>query len=287
MPLLSHGDAGPTASATSSSDQPGLERMLDAARWRHLHLDWIDPLLLIEETPFLKLTNGRTLLACLGCPPEIPHRAWIRVLAVSRAIELHRAWDHLWPAAVQAASGLDLHTIDILRSASWMTSLLETAGFEVTDEVVFLELENVQPVSSSPPPGAIRPLTPDDLPALLSLDARAFPEPWRMSPRSLQAACRSAAYASVVEYQDEIVGYQITSHSPYSAHLSRLAVSADRTRRGLGTALTLDAMHTLSQQAPYRWTVNTQASNQPALALYQRLGFRFSGVRYPMHTIRL
>lgn len=287
MPLFAHGDAALAVSATSSSDKPALERMIDAARWRHLHLDWFDPLLLIEEPPFLKLSNGRTLVACLACPPEIPRRAWIRVLAISRAVGLSQAWDHLWPAAVQHAGKAGLNTIDVLLSARWMVPLLESAGFEAADEVVFLELEDMRPSPSPLPQAAIRTITPDDLPALLRLDTQAFPEPWRMSGRSLRAACSGAAYASLAEDQGEIVGYQITSRSPYSAHLSRLAVAANRTRRGLGTALTLDAMRTLHQQAPLRWTVNTQASNQPALALYQRLGFRLSGARYPMHTIHL
>jgi [ribosomal protein S18]-alanine N-acetyltransferase len=287
MPLFPRGDPALAVSATSSSDKPGLERMIDAARWRHLHLDWFDPLLLIEETPFLKLTNGRRLVACLGCPPEGPRRAWIRVFAVSHAVELHQAWDHLWPAAAQAATTIGVNTIDVLLSASWMATLVEADGFSLADEVVFLEQENVHPLPGSAPLGTIRPVTSEDLPALLSLDAQAFPEPWRMSQRSLQAACRSSAYASLIEHQHEILGYQITSRSPYSAHLSRLAVATAYTRCGLGTALTQDALRTLGQQASYRWTVNTQASNQPALALYQQLGFRPSGVRYPMHTIQL
>jgi len=287
VPLFPRGEAALAAAATSSSDKPDLERMIDAARWRHLHLDWFDPLLLVEETPFLKLTSARRLVACLGCPPEAPRRAWIRVFAVSRAIELHQAWDRLWPAAAQSAAKTGVSTIDVLLSASWMTALVAAAGFALADEVVFLEQEDVQPLPSSPPLGAIRPVTAEDLPALLSLDTQAFPEPWRMSPRGLQAAWHSAAYASLVEHQHEILGYQITSRSPYSAHLSRLAVAAAHARCGLGTALTQDAMRTLGRQAPQRWTVNTQASNLPALALYQRLGFRPNGVRYPMHTIQL
>jgi ribosomal-protein-alanine N-acetyltransferase len=286
MPLFARG-ASLAVSATSSHDKAALERMIDAARWRHLHLDWFDPLLLIEETPFLKLARGHTLLACLACPPEIPHHGWIRVLAVAGAVELQQAWDHLWPNVVQAARKVGLSTIAVLQSASWLTPLIGTAGFEITDEVVFLERDNVSSSPSTPPLGSIRGMTLDDLPALLRLDAQAFPEPWQMSRRSLQAALRSAAYASLLECQGEILGYQITSRSPYSAHLSRLAVAAGRKRLGLGTALTLDAMRTLAGQAPTRWTVNTQASNQAALALYQRLGFRLTGVRYAMHTLHL
>ena len=287
MPLFPRSDAGLTASATTPNDRDSLERMVDGARWRHLHLDWFDPLLLVEESPFLKLTQGRTLVACLGCPPELPNRSWIRVLAVSRAIELGRAWDHLWPAARQQAAKLDLNTIDVLLSASWLGSLVSAAGFEAADEVIFLELGDAHPIARPPRIGVIRPLTQNDLPALLALDTHAFSEPWRMSRRSLQAACSSAAYASLIELQGEVIGYQITSLSPYGAHLSRLAVAAGSTRGGLGTALTLDAMQTLGKQAPARWTVNTQASNAPALALYRRLGFRESGLRYSMHTIRL
>jgi ribosomal-protein-alanine N-acetyltransferase len=130
-------------------------------------------------------------------------------------------------------------------------------------------------------------MTADDIPAVLQLDTAAFPVPWRMSPRSLRAALNTAAYASLYELSGGIVAYQITSHSLYSAHLSRLAVAAEHARRGFGTALTLDAVRALAPRAPERWTVNTQASNQPAQELYRHLGFRETGVRYPMHTVHL
>jgi ribosomal-protein-alanine N-acetyltransferase len=287
MALFSRGDAALTASATTPDDRPGLQGMIDAARWRHLHLDWSDPLLLVEEPPFLKLTQGRSIVACLGCPPELADRSWIRLLAVSRAIDLHRAWDCLWPEAIRQAASLGLHTIDVLLSARWMESLVSSAGFEAADEVVFLERGDSHPDANRPRTGVIRPMTEADLPAVLALDSHAFSAPWRMSRRNLQAACDSAAYASVIDRQGEILGYQITSLSPYSAHLSRLAVAAGFARAGLGSALTLDAMRYLGRQAPARWTVNTQASNGPALALYRRLGFRETGIRYPMYSHRL
>lgn len=287
MLFFPRGDAALSVIPTTSRDRQGLERMIDGARWRHLHLDWYDPLLVIDETPFLKITRGSTILGCLGCPPEIPGRAWIRVLAVSRGLDLQTSWDQLWSATTRAAKQASLQTIDILLSARWMAPLLSDAGFQRSDEVVFFEQQASFPPPSPPASGIIRPMTADDVPAVLRLDGSAFDVPWRMSPRSLRAALKTAAYASLYELEGEIVGYQVTSHSPYSAHLSRLAVAAEHARCGLGTALTLDAVRALAPRAPERWTVNTQASNQPAQALYRQLGFRETGVHYPMHTIHL
>ncbi|MCJ7513290.1 MAG: GNAT family N-acetyltransferase [Anaerolineales bacterium] len=276
-----------TVSPTTPADRQDLERLLDAARWRHLHLDWFDPVLLIEEAPFLKLANSRSVLACLGCPPEFPHRTWIRVFAAAGAVGLQEAWDHLWPATLQAAQAIGLRTFEALVTAAWMAPLLSAAGFVTSDEVVFLERDGARPLRRAPSLGEIRSVSAQDLPALVELDAQAFPESWRISWRSLQAAWSSAAHASLVDFGGEILGYQITSLSPTSAHLSRLAVAPDRARQGLGAALTLDSMDVLSQMGASRWTVNTQASNLPALGLYQRLGFRENGLRYPVYTARL
>src|SRR5205807_216631 len=59
-----------------------------------------------------------------------------------------------------------------------------------------------------------------------------------------------------------------------SGYLQRLAVHPDRQRAGLGRALTLDGLRWMRRHGGAQAAVNTQVGNEPALALYQRLGFR-------------
>ncbi len=287
-PSLRSGPAArPSVRPTRREDRGALERLIDSARWRHLHLDWLDPLALLNESPFMLLAAGRQPVACLGCPPDLPRRAWIRVFAASGAVDLSEAWDLLWEATLPAARTCDLVALDVLQTGAWMIPLLRQARFETSDQVVFLERSGPPPLASLPNVGTIRRVSLRDLAQLVALDEQAFPDAWRVSLRSAEAACRTAAYASVLVHDGRLLGYQITSISPYSAHLSRLAVAPDSVRRGLGAALTLDAMHVIWPQRPLRWTVNTQAGNSAALQLYRRLGFQETGLRYPIHTRRL
>jgi len=48
-----------------------------------------------------------------------------------------------------------------------------------------------------------------------------------------------------------------------------------------------DALGQLHRRGFDRATVNTQRSNLPSLALYDRLGFRRSGLDYPVYTLSL
>ena len=65
--------------------------------------------------------------------------------------------------------------------------------------------------------------------------------------------------------------------------IARLFVAPSAFRRGVGTAL---VSHALAQARGRRVRVGTAAANLPALALYERLGFRRVGEREPAPGLR-
>jgi ribosomal protein S18 acetylase RimI-like enzyme len=67
-------------------------------------------------------------------------------------------------------------------------------------------------------------------------------------------------------------------HADDELLIARLFVAPSAFRRGVGTAL---AQHALAQARGRRVRVGTGAANLPALALYERLGFRRVGGREP------
>jgi ribosomal protein S18 acetylase RimI-like enzyme len=65
--------------------------------------------------------------------------------------------------------------------------------------------------------------------------------------------------------------------------IARLFVAPTAFRRGIGTAL---VRHALEQAGDRRVRVGTAARNAPALALYERLGFRRDREHQPVPGLR-
>lgn len=80
-----------------------------------------------------------------------------------------------------------------------------------------------------------------------------------------------------------LVGYALTGRSGRRGYLQRLAVDPAQHRRGIGSALVLDAIRWCRRRGVQRLVVNTQVGNEAALGLYRRTGFiESSGRLYTM-----
>lgn len=276
---------------TTSSDRGLIDRLLSDSERKHLHLDWLDPAALTDRRPFLLAGNRDGPIACLAAPPDSESVAWLRAFAVRAGLPPMDCWGQLWPRVERELAGVGIQLVAAMAIDAWFGGLLRTAGFRQANSVVFLEYRlNGKPAAASAlrnQPEGSRPIVPADLERVLALDAAAFGPLWRLSPESMQAAFSQASNASLIEIDGAVVGYQITTSSPFSVHLARLAVHPDWQRRGLGRVLVGDSIQTAASLAWSRLSVNTQADNAASLALYQRLGFQLTGQSYPVFTLAL
>lgn len=111
----------------------------------------------------------------------------------------------------------------------------------------------------------------------LRVDAAAFSPFWRFDGRGLadaRAATPSSRFRVVDDGRGEVVGYAVTGRAGSIGYLQRLAVLPDRQRRGIGRALVADALVWARRRGAASVLVNTQESNDAAVQLYERLGFR-------------
>jgi len=272
---------------TTPADHRLVDTLLAGARWRHAHLDWLDAVDLLGQSPFLLATYHERASACLACPPDPPGFAWIRVFASSSEVPPAEAWTSLWPLASSRAWQLGATLAAALSAEPWMVSLLRHSGFEETNHVVFLEHSGRAPDSPAPAGVRIRSYQPSDIEALLNLDQEAFPGLWGYSLPVLSAAIEQAALVTVLEVAGEVVGYQLSTASALGAHLARLAVLPQHQGQGYGTALVQHLLHTFGLRGFDRVSVNTQADNRASLTLYRRLGFADTGQAYPVFTAAL
>lgn len=117
--------------------------------------------------------------------------------------------------------------------------------------------------------------TPFDRARVLGLDALAFDSFWRFDRQGLDDARRATPNSRFrVADGDGITGYAITGRAGQLGYLQRLAVHPDHQKRGIGSALVVDALWWAKRRGATAVLVNTQETNEVAVTLYERLGFR-------------
>jgi ribosomal protein S18 acetylase RimI-like enzyme len=147
------------------------------------------------------------------------------------------------------------------------------AGFEVHEHLHLLahDLDDI----GEAPTVRMRRAWPTDRARALAVDATAFPAFWRLDRDGLVEAIRATPVARFrVGTEGRIVAYAVTGRAGPRGYIQRLAVHPDHAGRGFGTALVVDGLRWLRAHHARQAVVNTQAGNDRALSLYERLGFR-------------
>ncbi len=269
--------------APRRDDRSKIASLLHFSPYVHRHLDWRSPLDWLGEQPYVALREKENYLAALACPLELDGIAWVRLFAVCQSMPLDAAWDALWgESRLALPSGT---TVAALPLQSWFMNLLTRCGFVHTHDVIMLSWEDRgQPLS--PVVGGedcrLRLMTFDDLEAVQALDAAAFGLVWRHSLQSLRYAFATAALATVIEDDDGLLAYQLSTINGLKGHLARLAVHPRAQRSGIGNALLNSLLTEFRVRGIRRVTVNTQHTNVASLALYEKNGFRPTDDAYPV-----
>jgi ribosomal protein S18 acetylase RimI-like enzyme len=266
-------------------DISSLSFLVNNAEYIYRHLDWRTPIDWIGAEPFLAIEKHHRMLAALACPREHYKVGWIRLFAFLNwtTPELETAWNQLFQALVEAIrpssefylAGLGLHP--------WFTALMRSSGFYHRQDIVVLQWLGDLP-SKRPLPSEvqIRPMRTGDLAKVLVVDNQAFDPLWHHSKTEIELAFQQAAYATVAELNGEVIAYQVSTGSPFHAHLARLAVEPGLQRLSIGYNLVNDLLVHFHVQGIPNITVNTQSDNPSSLALYQKIGFQRTGDDFPV-----
>jgi [ribosomal protein S18]-alanine N-acetyltransferase len=123
----------------------------------------------------------------------------------------------------------------------------------------------------------IRPLTYADLPQVIAIERRAFPTPWSLAMFVLELSKPSGiCLAGLLE--DRIVAYLVCSRYDTVWHLMNIAVDINLRRQGLATSL-LERLFEMADRPSEQYTLEVRTSNEGAIRLYERFGFRAAGRR--------
>jgi ribosomal-protein-alanine N-acetyltransferase len=113
----------------------------------------------------------------------------------------------------------------------------------------------------------------DDLPAILALERAGFAEDEQWSERSWAGELLGEGRTVLVARAGHPVGVIALRTTGELADLHRLVVAPAQRRAGIGFALTRAGLEAVGQLGAQAVILEVDYGNEPAIALYQRLGF--------------
>jgi ribosomal-protein-alanine N-acetyltransferase len=154
-----------------------------------------------------------------------------------------------------------------------------------------------------PWPYGIRPMEPGDIPAVVAIDRLSFPTPWSASSYAYELKNRNSSFFYVLLKPDSdnpapergwfhwlqsatgllpqkshVIGYLGIRLRDSGTHISTIAVHPDWRGNGLGEFLLLTAIEQSTKMECSIVTLEVRPSNKTAQRLYQKYGFRFTGI---------
>jgi [ribosomal protein S18]-alanine N-acetyltransferase len=123
----------------------------------------------------------------------------------------------------------------------------------------------------------IRRLTYSDLPHVIAIERRAFPTPWSLSMFVLELSKPSGICLAALQ-NGRLVGYLVCSRYDTVWHVMNVAVDPARRREGIASRLMTHLFDTADGPLE-QYTLEVRQSNEGAIAMYERFGFRGAGHR--------
>lgn len=124
----------------------------------------------------------------------------------------------------------------------------------------------------------IRTMQKDDVAAVAALEAQIFSMPWSAAGFA-DTLPREDVIFLVAYEQDELLGYVGIYCTLDEGEITNVAVAPAARRRGIARALLTELKQQLACRNVARIVLEVRVSNEPAIRLYEQLGFSMLGVR--------
>lgn len=271
-----------------AKDHQDIANLIFFERHVHRHLDWRHPTDWLGSPFYWVLEKNSRIVAVLACPQDKKDVIWLRLFAHAARIPALEAWDILWENAKKELAEEGDVKVASISLKGWMKNLLQLSGFVQDEQILMLSwAKEREPEWSLPEGVTIRSMTEADLSQVAEVDAAAFKPLWQNLPPMLEQAYSQAVVATVAVATEGIIGYQISTHSPFGAHLARLAIHPKIQRRGIASAILGDLLKKLLKKNIKQLSVNTQSKNKRSIALYTKNGFKPTEEEYPLFTFQI
>ena len=126
----------------------------------------------------------------------------------------------------------------------------------------------------------IKPMQKSDLDDVISIEAKAYGEHhWSKDSFMSELSNDLAKYFSVFNTDGQLIGYCGCWQILEEAHITNIAVSPDYRRKHIGEALLTTIIDECYRNMAKYIILEVRVGNKPAIALYEKYGFKSLGVR--------
>jgi ribosomal-protein-alanine N-acetyltransferase len=124
-----------------------------------------------------------------------------------------------------------------------------------------------------------------DLSSIEEIERSSYPTPWSRSMFAGELAKPSSICLGALDTEwNELVGYLIISRYVDAWHVMNVAVAEPYRRRGIASGLMERLFEDTSRDGRRGYTLEVRVSNEAAIRLYERLGFKARGIRRGYYT---
>lgn len=125
----------------------------------------------------------------------------------------------------------------------------------------------------------IRAMDLDDLDRIVELEHILFTSAWNKSDFIYELLENQFSFNYVLEENDQIIGYVGVWLMYEQSQITTIGVDPAYWRRGLGRMLMQEMIELAMKQGCEKMSLEVRISNQPAISLYQSLGFETVAIR--------
>ena len=124
-----------------------------------------------------------------------------------------------------------------------------------------------------------------DLNSIENIERASYPTPWSRSMFASELAKPSSVCLGAFDIEtDELVGYLVISRYVDAWHVMNVAVAPAHRRRKIATMLLERLFGLTAGEGRRGYTLEVRVSNEHAIRLYERAGFKPRGIRRGYYT---
>ncbi len=124
-----------------------------------------------------------------------------------------------------------------------------------------------------------------DLNSIEEIERTSYPTPWSRSMFAGELAKPSSICLGAIDTErKELIGYLIISRYVDAWHVMNVAVADSYRRRGIATGLMERLFEDTARDGRRGYTLEVRVSNEAAIQLYEKLGFKARGIRRGYYT---
>ena len=118
-----------------------------------------------------------------------------------------------------------------------------------------------------------------DVSAIEKIEKQCFSIPWSYESLYKDVVENGLAFYVIAEIEGQVCGYVGVWKILDEGHITNVAVAPEFRRKHIGRAMLETLIEVTAQAGIERYTLEVRESNQPAINLYEGLGFSVEGVR--------